>query len=804
MLIPLILAGFFLGTAVILLIVCLRQRGRIRQLVLDTTILSRICDLSTDGASSLVLTPEGKFSRDWARAPILDTLGIDFASINDFESFSKIIFPEDLPRFRGELAKLMSGQQVSCVFRVRAADGGIRWLRDTVSPERDPASGRVVRLISVVQDITGEQEILDVLRRVERRYDEMFRNSSDSIFIVRLDQDGNFVYENFNPRHRFVTGIPEDRLVGRTPHECLPPEIADHVVEHYSRCITADGPVSYEEALDLPSGYQVALTLLVPIRGEDGRIESIVGFSRVITQRKQAEEELRKGREKYRNIFEESPMGIFQSTLDGRFLSVNPEMCRIFGYPDPESMIKEITDIPTQVYASAQDREGLLRRVLESPVSLAEELVFLKRDGTRFPVRLIIKAVRGPDGTVHHLFGHIEDMTEIRRIEDERNRLEEQLRHAQRVEAIGRLAGAVAHDFNNLLSPILGYAELLLATPETVPWAAELTMIRDTASRAAGITRQLLTFSRKQPVHLVDTDACAIVTNFLPLLKQTGGDDVDFVVQLPENGAPVCADVLQIEQVLLNLTLNAVDAMQGKGTIGIEIGRTESFVSMTVSDTGCGFSEETRKQMFEPFYTTKRPGTGTGLGLPIVASIIEQHGGHVEVESVQGEGSRFTIFLPVGTCEKGRADTRDSGEDVRPDRANETIIVIEDEEMVVNLVREILTRNGYRVIACQDASDALERLQNGLAVDCVITDVMMPGMSGDILAQKIREILPDVPLLFMSGYADTLLVERGQLTANAEFIQKPFAVRELLRTVTAMLDARRRDAGDSGRSRSMA
>ena len=349
--------------------------------MLDTTILSRICDLSTDGASSLVLTPEGKFSRDWARAPILDTLGIDFASINDFESFSKIIFPEDIPRFRGELAKLMSGQQVSCIFRVRAADGGIRWLRDTVSPERDSASGRIVRLISVVQDVTEEQETLDVLRRVERRYDEMFRNSSDSIFIVRREETGSFVYENFNPQHELVTGIPAASLVGRTPHECLPPEVAEHVIEHYSRCFDADGPVSYEEEMELPSGYQVALTLLVPIRGAGGQIESIVGFSRVITQRKLAEEELRKSREKYRNIFEESPVGIFQSTLQGRFLSVNPEMCRIFGYPSQEAMIEEVTDIPSQVYVRHEDREGLLRRVIESPVSFAEELVFQKKTG---------------------------------------------------------------------------------------------------------------------------------------------------------------------------------------------------------------------------------------------------------------------------------------------------------------------------------------------------------------------------------------------------------------------------------------
>ena len=308
-----------------------------------------------------------------------------------------------------------------------------------------------------------------------------------------------------------------------------------------------------------------------------------------------------------------------------------------------------------------------------------------------------------------------------------------------------------------------------------------------------------MTFSRKQPVHLVDADACAIV-RILPLLQRTGGENVEFVVTLTEAGVPICADILQIEQVLLNLTLNAVDAMQGRGTIGLTVESEGAYAIIRVSDTGCGFDTETRAKIFEPFYTTKQPGTGTGLGLPIVASIVEQHGGHLGVESTPGQGSSFSIFLPAASRPLVQGD---AGSGSVPDplaQGDASVVVVEDDETVVELVREILVRAGYRVSIYQDAVRALADFGSGLAADLVITDVMMPGMGGDVLA-KNREILPRVPLLFISGYADTLLVERGQLTSQAEFLQKPFAIRDLLEVVARMLDAKRRQQGDTGRDR---
>lgn len=787
MLISLILAGVFLGIALSLAMISLRQRARIKRLVLDTTILSRVCDLSADGASSLVLTPEGKLFRDWARSPVFDTLGIDFTHINDFESFLKIVFPDDLPQVKAELEKLMTGQQVSCVFRVRDMDGGLRWLKHSVVPEQDLNTGRIVRLISVAQDITAEQEALDILRRIERRYDEMFRNSLDCIFIVRLDKTGNFIYENSNPQHERATGVSATNLIGRTPHECFPPKIAEHFIKNYTHCLETDGPVSYEEEIEFSSGYQAALTLLVPLRNENRKIESIIGFSRVITQRKLAEEELRKSQEKYQNIFEESPVGIFQSSASGRFLSVNPEMARIFGYDNPAEMVGKITDISSQFYVSPKDRERFLRRVTESGVSLAEELFLRKKDGTTFPGRLIIKAVHDVDGGVHHFFGHLEDRTRISRIEEEKNTLQEQLHHVQRVEAVGRLAAAVAHDFNNLLSPILGYAELLLSEPACQDWKEELDLIRDSASRAAGIARQLLTFSRKQPVHLADASASTIVKNFLPLLKQTGGEDVEFVLTLPETEAPIYADVLQIEQVLLNLTLNAVDAMQGKGRIGLTVEDEGKYVVIRISDTGCGFDAETKKKIFEPFYTTKQPGTGTGLGLPIINNIIEQHGGYLHVESTPGQGSTFSIFLPA--VSKPVLEGATNPEE-RRDPANlsgASVVVVDDDGTVIEFVRTVLTRAGYRVQAYKDSSQALSDFESGMSADLVITDVMMPGIDGATLAKRIQELLPRVPLLFISGYADTLLMKRGQLVSWSEFLQKPFSVKDLLGVVARLL-----------------
>jgi PAS domain S-box-containing protein len=396
------------------------------------------------------------------------------------------------------------------------------------------------------------------------------------------------------------------------------------------------------------------------------------------------------------------------------------------------------------------------------------------------------------------------DITRQRKAERDRARLEQQFQRAQRLESVGRLGGGVAHDLNNLLSPILGYSEMLLeSTPDADPRAEQLEQILGAARRARDLVGQLLAFSRRQTMEFGSVDLSGMVGDFFELIRRTLRENISIELDLEEELPPVRGDRGQLEQVLLNLAVNAQDAMPDGGELRIGTSLAEldeayaavhdnvepgSYVMLSMADTGCGMDQDTREHIFEPFFTTKRQGKGTGLGLSTAYGIVKQHDGHIWVYSEPGRGTTFRIYVPVSECAALSAtDDRES----RPqaEGGSETVLLAEDDPQVRRLAREMLQQKGYSVICAQSGSEALSLLEDAGRVDLLLTDIIMQDMDGRNLYCRVREVRPNVRVLYMSGYTEDVLSEGGPEHQGAGFLQKPFSLATLAAKVRQVLDS---------------
>ena len=400
-------------------------------------------------------------------------------------------------------------------------------------------------------------------------------------------------------------------------------------------------------------------------------------------------------------------------------------------------------------------------------------------------------------------FSFVRDLTERKKAEEVRERLEEQFRQAQKMEAVGRLAGGVAHDFNNLLSVILGYGEMVMHNlKEGHPHHAPLREIHGAAERARNLTRQLLAFSRKQVLELKVLDVNQAITGFERLLRRMIGEDITLELALTGTEPRVKADISQLEQVLMNLAVNARDAMPDGGTLTIETAVVEldeayplegsaipagDYVMIQASDTGCGMDKEAQARIFEPFFTTKGQDKGTGLGLATSYGIVRQHGGSIWVYSEPGQGTTFKIYLPLA-AEQAQAAPQPPGR-TEPVAASATVLVVEDDPAVRRLACSILGRRGYRVIESEDEEHAIElaRRHEG-PLHLLLSDVVMPVMKGPEVYQSVVATHPEVRVLYMSGYTDKEITRQGVLNAGVQFIQKPFTVNGLLEKVAETIN----------------
>ncbi|MGH2946864.1 MAG: ATP-binding protein [Solirubrobacteraceae bacterium] len=500
---------------------------------------------------------------------------------------------------------------------------------------------------------------------------------------------------------------------------------------------------------------------------------------------------LERSEERYRLLFDANPLPMWvydAETLE--FLAVNEAAIRHYGYTRAEFLTMKITQIRPR-----EDVEQLLADLERrggpgSPVPGTWR--HRRKDGSLIDVEITAGRVLFSGRPAALVLAH--DVTE-RRV------LEERLAQSEKMEAIGRLAGGVAHDFNNLLTVISGYASILLARPQT-EGLQELEEMAHAAEQASALTRQLLAFSRRQVLHPRVLDLNEIVAGMEPMVQRIIGDDVSVGVRLEPALAAVEADRAQLERVILNLAANARDAMPGGGRLTIETANVElsdEYVSargegtpgpnvlLAVSDTGTGMSEEVRRHLFEPFYTTKGPGAGTGLGLATVFGVVKQSGGSIYVYSEEGGGTTFKIYLPAAAAERlSGAAPPAAGEE----HGTETIMVVEDDESVRDLVRLMLEGKGYEVLAAAGAEEAARLCaERPGEVDLLLTDVVMPDVNGRVLAERLVELSPSMRILFMSGYSDEAVYRHGVISPNAAFIEKPFTDRTLARKVREVLDA---------------
>jgi PAS domain S-box-containing protein len=539
-----------------------------------------------------------------------------------------------------------------------------------------------------------------------------------------------------------------------------------------------------------------------PLFAADGALQSFIGTFTDITERKRAEARLRESEERFRATFEQAAVGIGDVGIDGRWLRVNQRLCEMLGYTREELLQRTVDDVshPDDLVA---DLATARQMVAGEIAQYSREKRYVRKNGGLLWVNLTASLVRDPGGAPKYFIAVAEDITTRRRAEEALRESEEQLRQAQKMEAIGRLAGGVAHDFNNLLTIIRGRSELLRErVGPASPLRRDIELIEQTAERAAALTHQLLAFSRKQVLQTRLVDLNAVVDEMSVMLRRLIGEDVELVTTLAPGLGLVKADPGQLEQALMNLVVNARDAMPlgGRLTIrtanewldaafarqhwGAPVGRC---AMVAVSDTGAGMTPEIQAHIFEPFFTTKERGKGTGLGLATVYGIVEQHSGLIQVESAPARGSTFRIYLPVVDTEPPSPET--AAPPARLPRGTETILLVEDEPEVRELVTEILRGHGYRLLAAVDSADALRILdERAETIDLLLTDVVMPGMSGRDLAERVRRSRPQVKVLYMSGYTDDAVGERGVLDPGMVLLQKPFTPRTLLRKLRDVLD----------------
>ena len=486
----------------------------------------------------------------------------------------------------------------------------------------------------------------------------------------------------------------------------------------------------------------------------------------------------------------------------GRFYAFNQAFCNFLGYDRQELGLLSIADLSLpEDYAEDLAQFQLL---LEGKISSYQiEKRYIHKSGKTLWGLLYVTVVRNAAGAIEYLFGEIQDITQSKRLESEHARLEEQLRQAQKIEAIGKLAGSVAHDFNNLLTVINGFSELLLADQsENSPTLEALQQIYQAGQRAAALTSQLLAFGRKSILKPSRIALNSVILKLEKMLKRLLREDIEIELQLGQDLAEVLIDPTQFEQVVMNLVINARDALPTGGLVliqtamiqldesydqthaEVQVGR---YLMLAVSDNGIGMDETTREQIFEPFYTTKQEGQGTGLGLSTVHGIVSQSGGHIFVYSEPGLGTTFKIYFPAD-AEASSADLAKPAALALPE-GSETVLLVEDVAEVRAFVRLVLESCGYRVIEAASSSEALA-LYPGHQADCrlLISDVIMPRMSGAKLAEALQSLNPDLKVLYISGYTDDAVLRYGILTSGIHFLAKPFTPGQLAHKVREVLD----------------
>ena len=646
------------------------------------------------------------------------------------------------------------------------------------------------------RDISERKEAEEALRSESSRAQQYLDVAG--VMFLALDSDGKVTL--VNRRGCEILGYDEPEILGKNWFtNFLPEAIRDEVQAVFGKVMAGklDVVEYYENPILTKDGRERTIAWHnAVLTDEAGRFAGTIGSGEDITERKQAEDALRESEERFRHLAELLPQTVFETDLDGRLTFCNLAAFPMFGYSQ-EDYHRGANCLDMVVPEDRPRAMANIRRVLAGEDIGSTEYTAARRDGTTFPI-IMHSTVIVRDGEPQGLRGILFDITDRRQLEDE-------LRQSQKMEAIGRLAGGVAHDFNNLLTAINGYSEMALAALDpdnrVTGYIAE---VKKAGKRAAALTTQLLAFSRRQILQPEVIDLDTVVKDMEMMLRRVIGEDIVLTSNFADDLCTVEADPGQIQQVLLNLAVNARDAMPRGGQLTIETrnadlaeanGHTHHnanpglYAVLSVTDNGPGMDDATLARAFEPFFTTKSAGKGTGLGLATVHGIVEQSGGHVRVHSHPGRGTRFEIWLPARNETASCPNTLPPAKaPAQPPRA-ETILVVEDESMIRELAHRILDDAGYDILTAADGDEAIRlAAQHADTIDLMLTDVVLPGISGHELAKRLSTSPHHTPVLYMSGYTDGAIVHHGVLDPGIPFIQKPFTPSQLLAKVREVLD----------------
>jgi PAS domain S-box-containing protein len=522
----------------------------------------------------------------------------------------------------------------------------------------------------------------------------------------------------------------------------------------------------------------------------------------LFAEQKRSEEALRESETRFKDLYDHAPLGYHEYDIEGRITKVNHTDEEMLGYSAEELVGQYIWTL--NVGEETVRRQVLAKLAGNAPPGQNLERTYRRKDGTLIQVLVQDRLLLDETGKIRGIRSTVQDITEWKRAKEEVLSLQEQLRQSQKMEAIGRLAGGIAHDFNNLLTVIKGYSQISLADlNENDPLRKNIEMIQKASERAADLTQQLLAFSRRQMMELKVLDLNALLKDMEKMLERIIGEDIELATLLAEDLGRTRTDSSQMEQAILNLAVNARDAMPSGGKLTIETANVEldeghaakhdgmaagRYVMLAVRDTGLGMTAEVKEQIFDPFFTTKEQGKGTGLGLSMVYGIVKQSGGSISVYSEPGRGSVFRIYLPRVDEEVGPSVRRDDVKSMP--RGDETVLLVEDESSVRALAATILRQQGYRVLEAPDGHRALllAREHSEEKIHLLATDVVMPQMGGKELADRLKGIRSDLKILYMSGYTDNAIVHHGALDPGIEFLQKPFSPFSLAWKVREVLD----------------
>lgn len=666
------------------------------------------------------------------------------------------------------------------------------WLSMNIRVVRDEKGAELYRE-GTLEDITARKQTEERERELHQQYEALV-NSIDGI-VWEVDAY-TFAFTFVSSQATRLLGYPTEQWISE-PNFWMNHLHPDDgwAVDLCREAVAKREDHQFDYRMIASDGRIVWLRDYVTVQAREGEPLSLRGVMVDITEQKRAEVELLRSEERYRDLVENAHDIIYEHDLAGNYTSINKAGERITGYSRAE--ILNLTLDQTVAPEYTDKARQMLQRKLEGQPVTAYELEIISRDGRRVATEVNTRLVL-QNGLPVGVQGIARDVTE-------RKQLEEQLRQSQKLEAIGQLAGGVAHDFNNLLTVISGYSDLLLRKlPEESPLRPNVAEIKKAGERASGLTRQLLAFSRKQIMQPKVLNLNSVVADVDKMLRRLIGEDIDLLTLTEADLGQVKADPGQIEQVVMNLVVNARDAMPGGGKITLETANVSlddeyfqqhaevdrgNYVMLAVSDNGVGMDPEVRRRIFEPFFSTKGPGKGTGLGLSTVYGIVKQSGGNIWVYSEPGKGSTFKIYLP-------RVDTSVDDEGGRgglgsAPRGTETLLLVEDEAQVREIAQEILETLGYTVLIAENGEQAL-RLAREFKheLQLMITDVVMPVMGGRELVENLAKVRPETAVIYMSGYTDDAIVRHGLMDEGLAFIQKPFTADALARKVRLVLDER--------------